>query len=162
MKQFIICWYMTRFLIEVGRSWITSQEITILVIDSSAFSSLLLQILLYILIRWILPLCVKRQTFSVKCSAFSMIFVYSPWHLVPDLFLFPVSSFIRVLHGTPSGHPWCLPPTIFLQLLPIERADGNEDRFLTFVRIRWGYHFFWDGSPRPSSVDYYDRFLLSA
>jgi len=37
---------MTLFLIEVGRSWITSQEITIFVIDYSAFSSLLLQILL--------------------------------------------------------------------------------------------------------------------
>src|SRR5437867_12404432 len=69
--------------------------------------------------------------------------------MIIDLSLFPVSSFVWVLHETPSGHPWCLPATLFPQLLPIERAQGIEDRFLLFLSYCVGDSFFlrWVSSP---------------
>ena len=54
------------------------------------------------------------------------------------------------LNGIPSGHQWCLPATVFPQLLPIEGAHGTEGRFLAFVPYLHRVSFFWGESPRPT------------
>ena len=86
-----------------------------------------------------------------------------PWHLVLDLSLFPSLLFWLGVACHPAGTPMV---SITWVSIPYNCSSSKGSTglrvTLAFVPYFLGDLFFWGGSPRPSSVNYYDRLLRSA